>query len=183
MKLTITLSQKEYDDINGWVQYLRANPQYIGVGGRYPGSGPVQLQTRIVLDDQSRARFDEISAQFPTAAPAPTPTQDPPGVLGRFDAAPSNWAAWKFITSAEILAMEQRYPNQWANIHEHVNFYESYMSVPGSRHSDGTYWFQKLVPIPFGNTLVETLDINGAADEYIAALCAAQGRPVLGYLR
>lgn len=83
-KLTITLTDVEKGNISGWVNYLVANPQYIGVPGRMTPGGPINLQTRIVLEDQSVERFKEVAAQFgvtwppvvtpPIEPPAPTPT-------------------------------------------------------------------------------------------------------------
>lgn len=75
-KLTITLTPQEEANINGWVNFYLANPHLIGKKST-PGLSPVDGQTRIVLEDQTRARFDEIAAQFPAVAPAPTPTPVP----------------------------------------------------------------------------------------------------------
>lgn len=58
MKLTITLSDTERDNIHGWVNYY-AEPAH---------AAERDNPTRIVLEERTRARLDEITAQF-TAAP------------------------------------------------------------------------------------------------------------------
>lgn len=73
MKLTITLSTLEENNMRGWVNYLVANPQYIGVAGRMSASGVIDVQTRLVLEEQTRARFEEIAAQFGVTVPRPAP--------------------------------------------------------------------------------------------------------------
>lgn len=191
-KLTITLSPQEKTDIAGWVNFLRANPQYIGVprpadplppplpGGGFP------WQTRIVLAEQTRARFDEITAQFVSAPPAPPPSPDPLGPLGRFDAAPSDWAAWAFITDAERTALKDRYPAMAVQIDNLVQFYAGGSAgglfIPKRRDADGAYYFGKLDgSVPDGVTW--TRDVLGAADEYVGQRCDAQGIPRPGHLR
>jgi hypothetical protein len=93
-KLTITLNEVEESNIHGWVNYLAANPQYIGVPGRMTPGGPINLQTRIVLEDQSRERFNEIAAQFGVVVPS---TPVPPPSSGEYtpsdviEGAPFNW--------------------------------------------------------------------------------------------
>lgn len=78
-KLTITLSEFEKSNIHGWLNYLLANPQYIGVPGRMTPGGPINLQTRIVLEEQTVARFTEIAKQFGvTWPPVVTPPIEPP---------------------------------------------------------------------------------------------------------
>lgn len=113
----------------------------------------------------------------------PVDPTDPPGVLGRFDAAPSDWAAWRFITDAERTAMEARYPSQQVQIVNLVQFYAGGsaggIAVNGKRNPDGSYWFWKLTPE--GETL--TPDTGGAADIYVNQLCDNQGRPRPGHLR
>lgn len=73
-RLFIDLTPQEEADIAGWVNFLRANPQYIGTT---QASGLPHWQTKIVLADQSRARFDQISAQFQDAPPVPGGVADP----------------------------------------------------------------------------------------------------------
>ena len=67
-KLTITLTDSEKVNIAGWVQHYRANPQYVGVTSGNWNNGNPDYQSRIVLEAQTRARFEEIAAQFPEAA-------------------------------------------------------------------------------------------------------------------
>lgn len=70
-KLTITLSPTEELNITGWVNWLKANPQYIGVP-RPPNAeqikplpdGRMPWQTRIVLEEMTQARYEEIAAQL-----------------------------------------------------------------------------------------------------------------------
>ena len=77
-QLTITLTDVEKGNINGWVNYLVANPQYIGVPGKMEPGGPINVQTRIVLEDQSVERFIEIAKQFGvTWPPVETPVEPP----------------------------------------------------------------------------------------------------------
>lgn len=71
MDLTITLTDLEYGNIAGWVNYYKANPQYIGLPTPPNPTQPPTWQTRIVLESQTRARFEQIAAQF-----APTPPVD-----------------------------------------------------------------------------------------------------------
>lgn len=79
-KLTITLTESEKGNIGGWVNFLASNPQFIGVPGRGDPNNPnrpITWQTRIVLEDQSRARFEEIAAQFGVSITSP-PVVTPP---------------------------------------------------------------------------------------------------------
>lgn len=179
-KLTITLSQKEKDDIGNWVAKYRAHPELIGTTREGGGS---DWQTRIVLDEQTRARFEEIAAQF--SADVVTPPVDGPGDLGRFDAAPSDWAAWAFITDAERTAVEKRYPDLKVQIVNLVQFYAGGSAgglfIPKRRDASG-YWYGKLNPnSPDG--VDWTLDQGGAADAYINARCEAEGIPKPGRIR
>ncbi len=52
MKLTIDLSPAEESDIHGWVNYYRMHPEEAGE------------PYRIVLKERTRARFEQIEAQF-----------------------------------------------------------------------------------------------------------------------
>lgn len=158
MKLTIDLSPQEEADIAGWVNFYRAHPETAD----YP--------TRLVLSERTRARLDQIAAQF---AP-PTPAD----VLWRFRAAPSQWAKWRFATSEEICALLAIHnPN---DVHQRVNFYSNGGggNVQGQARTDGTYWFWKTV----GGHEVLTLDVGGAADDYVAAVCAGNGTALIGPL-
>lgn len=105
------------------------------------------------------------------------------GPLGRFDAAPSDWAAWRFITDAERTALKQRYPGQDVTIDNFVQFYAGGsaggMGVNGRIEADGSYAFWKLTPS--GEVL--TPDVGGAADAYVKQLCIDQGRTYIGHLR
>lgn len=74
MKLTITLSASEEANIRATIDYLRRNPQYIGVTAPPPGYGwhpeDPRFQPRNVLEEQTRERFEEIAAQFDDDYPA-----------------------------------------------------------------------------------------------------------------
>lgn len=74
MKLSIDLSAKEEANIRAWVAYMRAHPEYVGVASGNWNNGTPDYQTRLVLEEQTRARFDEIAAQFD--APAAARVQD-----------------------------------------------------------------------------------------------------------
>mgnify|MGYP000875059534 CR=1 FL=1 len=70
-KIFITLTDSEAASIAGWVNFYRSNPQFIGVprplnvdAVKPLPDGHMPWQTRIVLDDMSRSRFEEISSQF-----------------------------------------------------------------------------------------------------------------------
>ena len=65
MRLYIDLTPQEESDIHGWVNKGLAEPEF----ANYPW--------RIVLAERSRARFDQIAAQF--GAIGPTPPPPPPG--------------------------------------------------------------------------------------------------------
>lgn len=192
-KVTLTPSAAEKAALAAWVAFYRKNPQYIGVPRpanaesipALPGGG-FPWQTRIVFDAMTRERFDELSAQFPEDAPAPAPIVDPLGPLGRFDAAPSDWAAWAFCTNDERAAMEARYPAQQVQIVNMVQFYSGGSAgglfIPKRRDPDGAYYFGKLDgSMPDG--VHWTRDVLGAADAYVAERCDAQGIPRPGHLR
>lgn len=119
-------------------------------------------------------------------APAPGPVIDPPGPLGRFDAAPSDWAAWAFITDAERTAFKARHPAQAVQIDNLVQFYAGGSAgglfIPKRRDADGAYFFGRLDPsAPEGSVWVR--DVDGAADKYVAERCKAEGIPQPGHLR
>lgn len=81
-RISLQLNDVEDGNINGWVNWLRANPQYIGVYGRapqpvLPPGFQITWQTRIVLEDQTRARFEELAAQFPVYGTPPPPPPPP----------------------------------------------------------------------------------------------------------
>lgn len=63
MKLSITLSAQEAANIADWVRGLRARPEWIGKTGNFEPGKPQEYQRRIVLEDQTRERFDEIAQQ------------------------------------------------------------------------------------------------------------------------
>jgi len=91
MRLYIDLSQTEYDNIYGWCLKGRSDPAF--------AAHPYKL----VLEEQTQARFDQINAQFPGAVPAPQPPSTDP--LARILAAPSEWAKWLGMSDAEAQAL------------------------------------------------------------------------------
>lgn len=75
--ITLTLNDQEVADIGGWINYYDEHPQYIGVIPT-PGVSPPDGQTKIVLEDQTRARYDELKAQFEPAPPQTGKPSVPP---------------------------------------------------------------------------------------------------------
>jgi len=74
--LHITLSDQEDANIYGWVNYYIAHPN--------------EVPTRLVLEERTQARLNEIAAQYgvvPAPVPTPVPTPVPVPVAGR-DALP-----------------------------------------------------------------------------------------------
>lgn len=63
MKLEITLSATEQANIRAWQSYLASHPEYIGktTGDWIPGAPT--YQTKIILEEQTRERYEEIAAQ------------------------------------------------------------------------------------------------------------------------
>lgn len=105
--ITLDLNQNEYNDVWGWVNYYRAHPQFIGVPDGEWHDGNPDYQTKIVLSDSTRARFDQLNAQFPGSGGAPVPPGDP---LARVKSAPSQWAKWFGLSDAEATALiDQKY--------------------------------------------------------------------------
>lgn len=70
MKLTITLSPTEEANLRAWAQWLRTHPEYIGVTSGDWNGGQATYQSRIVLEEQTAERFDEIAAQVLEPAPS-----------------------------------------------------------------------------------------------------------------
>lgn len=71
MLLCLDLTPAEDSAIHGWLNYYLANPAYIGVPRPPvlpPPGTPPTWQTRIVLDDMTRARFDQIAAAYGQAS-------------------------------------------------------------------------------------------------------------------
>lgn len=100
MKLTITLTPFEESNIHGWLNDLIAHPQYIGktkADGLPPRpDGIMPWQTRIVLESQTRERFEEIAKQFGVVV---TPPVEPP------------------VASADFCDLDKdiRWPIQWGD--------------------------------------------------------------------
>ncbi|MFA5941403.1 MAG: hypothetical protein WC809_18780 [Sinimarinibacterium sp.] len=136
--------------------------------------------------DQEDKRFPELKPildgyvyklyHTPLEGDPPVPPPEPPaGVLARFDAAPSNWAAWKLIIAPEYQAVLDRYPDRHNEIRLCSAFYDAggIGSVGGYYHN-GQYYFARQV----NGQEVMTLDVNGAADAYVEQIAAAQGKTV-----
>lgn len=64
MKLTITLSPTEEANLRAWERWLRTHPEYIGVTSGDWNDGQATYQSRIVLEEQTAARYEEIAAQL-----------------------------------------------------------------------------------------------------------------------
>jgi len=85
MKLTIDLSPDEEYNLRAWVGMGQYDPAF------------ADNPWRIVLQERTRARYDQVAAQFAEAPPG-----DP---LARIFAAPSQWAKWLDQSSAESEAL------------------------------------------------------------------------------
>ncbi|MCC6194496.1 MAG: hypothetical protein IT518_08520 [Burkholderiales bacterium] len=94
MKLTITLSPQEAADIHGWVNLGKSDPAF------------ADHPYRIVLSERTRARYDEVAAQFdaPPAPPAP-----PLPVAIDFGAAVPGvtvgTGTWRFAAAGAVFAL------------------------------------------------------------------------------
>lgn len=166
MKLTIDLSPIEESNIRGWVNKGKAEPDFAA----HP--------YRLVLEERTRARFDQIAAQFADApVPGPTPTDPAQSIRARAKAF-GKWAAWKLASSAELDAMKAEFGV--TPVAQLVNFYGESggggISVQGGMDPNGIPFFWALVD---GNE-VRTTDLNGAADAYVLKMATAQGREVPG---
>ena len=164
MKLTIDLSPLEESNIRGWVNKGLAEPEF------------AEHPYRLVLEERTRARFEQIAAQF-AVPPAPSPVPTDPAQSIRYRATTfGKWAAWKLATSAELDAMKAEFGV--TPVSQLVNFYGESggggISVQGGMGSDGIPFFWALV----NGVEMKVRDINGAADAYIAQMAAQQGRTV-----
>jgi hypothetical protein len=74
MKLTITLSPIEEANLRAWVQWYQQHPEAVGKPSGAWNGGKPDYQTRVVLEEQTRERYDEIAAQFAGGgSPQPVP--------------------------------------------------------------------------------------------------------------
>lgn len=169
MKLTLTLSPAEQTAIAGWAKFYADHPQYIGVPRPDPAPGPLPgggfpWQTRIVLDDMSRARYEEIAAQFGVST-------DP---LAAFRARlkVGQLCAWALCTDAERTALDALYSP--GVVVQYVQFYGA--SGGGGvnvnvRPAGGGWEFWSIQ----ANAWVP--DVGGAGDTYVAWICARNDPP------
>jgi hypothetical protein len=165
MRLYVDLNPVEEANVRRWWQHLRDNPQYIGVPGSWPVNPPPPgavptWQQRIVLEDQTRARYDQIAAQF--ESPISPPSTDP---LARIKAAPSQWAKVTFATDAEMAECVRR--GYWSENDRHVltNWWHD-NGVKGNNLGNGRYQYATY------DTGVEVLHIDtGGADAATEQAC------------
>lgn len=117
--------------------------------------------------DSTSVQPNPAPAPNPVPVPAPAPTPDP-GALSRWDAAPSQWAKWYFITPSEQLALVSLRGIDSNAINQHINFYQSYHRLEGTRTSNGGY--QYVDYYKWGVIAVFAQDVNGSADSKLASL-------------
>jgi len=81
-RIYVDLTDEEDGNVAGWVNRLRQHPEWVGKTSGDPNAYPPDWQTKIVLVDQSRARFEQIDAQFggPPVEPPVEPPEPPVGV-------------------------------------------------------------------------------------------------------
>jgi len=159
VKLTIDLSPLEESNIRGWVNKGLAEPDFAA----HP--------YRLVLEERTRARFDQIAAQF-AAPPVPPPTD--PLTAFRARQAVSQNCAWVLISPAESGALRAVYGDA-------VSQYNQFYTVGGSgglgiaERPEATSPSGYVYADAAGNWQP---DVSAAADARVAELAAAQGRPV-----
>ena len=92
MRLYIDLSPTEEANIHGWVNKGLSDPDF------------ANFPWRIVLEERTRARFDQISAQFGSVAPPPPPQ-------GPVDIAYGDFSRHEFMaTTKEVTSWSFRVP-------------------------------------------------------------------------
>lgn len=158
--ITLDLNQQEYNDTWGWVNYYRAHPEYIGIPTGDWNDGNPNYQTRIVLSDYTKARFDQLNAQFPGGTPVPPVDQFADLKLRR--KVGGSWAAFQPQFFVESNALKAAYPQLENTISQINNYYGpgGFGNVTGTRLGNDFY-FNNFVT---GNP---EPDINGAADKFI----------------
>lgn len=158
-RVTLDLNQNEYNNVWGWVNYYRKNPQYIGVPTGEWHDGHPDYQTKIVLEDQTRARFDQLSAQFPSDVPVPPVDQFADLKLRQ---KVGSWAAFQPQFFVESNALKVAYPQLVRSIEQANAYYGpgGFGNVTGTRLGNDFY---------FNNFITgkSEPDIDGAADLFI----------------
>lgn len=72
MILSIELSANEEANMRAWAAYLAAHPEFVGKIPT-PGTNPPDGQWKIILEEQTAARYNEIAAQFGVSTPDQLP--------------------------------------------------------------------------------------------------------------
>lgn len=158
MKLTIDLSEQEAQNIAGWVNYYAQNPDKLDPPG----------PTRLVLEERTRARYEQIASQF-----APPPV-DPLATFRARQAVSQN-CAWVLITPAESDALRAVYGDL-------VSTYNNFYTVGGSGGLGIAERFDAAagVYLYIDANQKWQQDVMGAADVRVAEIAASQGRTVPG---
>lgn len=170
-RITLDLTQSEYNDVWGWVNYYRAHPQYVGVPTGDWNNGAPTYQSAIVLSDTTKARFDQLSAQFPGGGEVPVP---PTGEFAdlKLRRRVGSWAAFQPQFFVESNALKAAYP-QLTNTIAQLNGYYGpggYGNISGVRRGDAFLFHN------FKTGMLER-DVAGAADAFILANSVSEDYP------
>jgi hypothetical protein len=152
MKLTIDLSLTEEGNIRGWVNKGLTDPVFAA----HPW--------RIVLEERTQARFDQVAAQF-GATPGPTPPPgDPFADLKWRQATFGSWAAFQpqFLTPDESNGLKAAHPELAQTLDLLAAYYGpgGWGNITGQRLNN-VFYFNNF------KTGVMERDSNGAADKFI----------------
>lgn len=158
--ITLDLNPQEYNDVWGWVNYYRRNPQYVGIPVGEWHDGAPDYQTRIVLSDSTAARFNQLNAQFPGAGPIP-PTDPFADLKWRYSHIGS-WAAFSPLFFIESNALKAAYPDLDNTIAQ-INAYYG----PGGHGNINGVRIGSLFFYDNFKTGKREPDVNDAADNFI----------------
>jgi hypothetical protein len=155
--ITLQLTDAEDAAIAGWVNYYRANPQFVGVPPPPNPTQPPHYQSRIVLDSTQVARYNELNAQFPVNPPA-----DQFADLKWRQKYVGSWAAFAPVFFKESNALKAAYPQLENTVSLLNNYYGpgGYGNVSGSRNGNAFTFFNFI-------TQKDEPDVDGAADAFI----------------
>jgi len=176
VNLTVTLppGSKEYNDVLAWRNYYRDHPEYIGIATGQWNDGKPNYQTRIVLEDQTRERFNQIDAQFANPAPTPDPTPDPSDPFAdlKWRQTIGSWAAFRFITRDESNTLKRTHPELSNTLDLLAAYYGpgGFGNVNGARVGNA-FFFDNF------KTGKREPDVSGAADAFILANSVSADHP------